>query len=171
MLSRAESQIEMPTYPVEVLDTVDGALAVALPQARDKDIEILFDFSKHQDIWIQANQDLLERIITNILSNAIKYSPESSKVNILLNVHSADLELSIEDEGDGISQEQMDAIFKPFTRMQKHEVANIKGIGLGLRFVKAAMVRLGGRVKVESELGKGSCFSLIFPKHLILDDE
>lgn len=170
MLSRAESQIEMPIYPVEILDTVDGALAVALPQARDKDIDILFDFSQHQDIWIQANQDLLERIITNILSNAIKYSPAKSKVNILLDYRTSELEISVKDEGDGISQEQMEAIFKPFTRMQKHEVANIKGIGLGLRFVKAAMARLGGRVKVDSELGKGSCFTLIFPKHLILDD-
>lgn len=170
MLSRAESQIEMPIYPVEILDTVDSALAVALPQARDKSIDLEFDFSQHEDIWIQANQDLLERIITNILSNAIKYSPSHSKVNILLNYRTSELELSVNDEGDGISQEQMDAIFKPFTRMQKHEVANIKGIGLGLRFVKAAMVRLGGRVTVDSELGKGSCFTLIFPKHLILDD-
>ena len=64
----------------------------------------------------------------------------------------------------------MKTIFKPFSRIRRHEMAKIKGIGLGLRFVKAAMARFNGTVSVQSELGKGSCFVLFFPTSAVVDD-
>ncbi|WP_251358789.1 CHASE2 domain-containing protein [Kangiella sp. TOML190] len=170
MLSRAESSIELALYPIELLNTIDNAIGVVLPQAANKDIDLQFDFAAHQDVWIKANQDLLERVLTNLLTNAVKYSPARSQVNIVLEQAAKHINIRVIDQGEGINQEQMDAIFKPFTRMQKHEMAKVKGIGLGLRFVRAAMMRLGGTVAVESPPGKGACFILSLPRHLKIEN-
>ena len=170
MLSRAESSIEMPLYPVELLNSIDNALAVARPIAVDKNIKINFNFAKYQDTWLQANEDLLERVILNLLTNAIKYSYENSYVDVVIEQSTEGVQVKICDQGEGIDPEQMKMIFKPFSRIRRHEMAKIKGIGLGLRFVKAAMDRFGGDVSVESEIGKGSCFILTFPDSVVVDD-
>ncbi len=171
MLSRAESNIELALYPVELLNAIDNALAIVMPQAANEKIKLEFDFLAYDDIWLQANQDLLERVITNLLSNAVKYSPENTQVKISIEQTERVTLLKVTDQGEGISKEQMDAIFKPFTRMQKHEMAKVKGIGLGLRFVRAAMLRFGGKVSVDSNRGEGSTFILEFPNHLLIQDE
>ncbi|PXF64490.1 hypothetical protein DL796_04950 [Kangiella spongicola] len=170
MLSRAESGIEMPLYPVEILNSIDNALAIARPLARDKEIELKFDFASYDDIWLQANEDLLDRVIVNLLTNAIKYSPAKSQVEITLEEAEDGVRVMVSDQGEGIDKEQMKTIFKPFSRIRRHEMAKIKGIGLGLRFVKAAMARFNGTVSVQSELGKGSCFVLFFPTSAVVDD-
>ena len=171
MLSRAESGIEMPLYPVELLNSIDNALAVARPLAVDKNIQLRFKFADYEDTWLQANEDLLDRVILNLLTNAIKYSPAGSAVDVSLGEDENGVRLMVQDQGEGIDEEQMLTIFKPFSRIRRHEVAKIKGIGLGLRFVKAAMERFGGEVTVQSELGSGSCFTLTFPHSAVLDDE
>lgn len=170
MLSRTESNIEIALYPVELLNSIDNALAVINPLAKESGIEVIFDFMAYEDVWLQANEDLLGRVIVNLLTNAIKYSPEGSKVYLALEKDQAGLRLRVQDQGEGIDKEQMSSIFKPFTRMQKHEMAKVKGIGLGLRFVRAAMLRFGGSVGVESEPGKGSCFILHFPATIIIEE-
>lgn len=171
MLSRTEANIELAIYPVELLNAIDNAIAIVTPQANNVNIELNFDFMAYEDIWLRLNQDLLERVITNLLSNAIKYSPENTKVTVAIENTEQSILLKVIDQGDGISTEQMEAIFKPFTRMHKHEMAKVKGIGLGLRFVRAAMLRFGGRVAVESNEGQGSTFILDFPNHLLVEDE
>ncbi|GAA4361294.1 CHASE2 domain-containing protein [Kangiella marina] len=171
MLSRAESDIEMPLYPVELLDSIDNALATARPLAKDKNIRLTFNFADYDDTWLQANEDLLERVVLNLLTNAIKYSPADSVVSITLEEDEKDVRLLVHDQGEGINKEQMETIFEPFSRIRRHEIAKIKGIGLGLRFVKAAMERFGGSVSVESVLGEGSCFILSFPQSVVVDDD
>lgn len=170
MLSRAESDIEIPLYPVEILNSIDNALAIVRPIAHEKKIELNFDFGDYDDIWLQANEDLLDRVIINLLTNAIKYSPPKSEVEITLELSEEGLKVMVADQGEGIDEEQMKSIFKPFSRIRRHEMAKIKGIGLGLRFVKAAMERFNGSVSVKSELDKGSCFILFFPTSTIVDD-
>lgn len=171
MLSRAESGIEMPLYPVELLNSIDNALAVARPIAMEKAIRLKFAFSDYEDTWLEANEDLLERVILNLLTNAIKYSPDESTVELSLDEDESGVRLKVCDQGEGIDEEQMETIFKPFSRIRRHEIAKIKGIGLGLRFVKAAMERFGGEVSVQSKVGHGSCFILTFPHSVVVDDE
>lgn len=170
MLSRTEANIELAIYPVELLNAIDNAIAIVTPQANQNKIAIHFDYLAYEDIWLNTNQDLLERVITNLISNAVKYSPEETKVVIEIEKTDSSTLLKVIDQGDGISSEQMEAIFKPFTRMQKHEMEKVKGIGLGLRFVRAAMNRFGGSVAVESNKSKGSTFILDFPDKLLSED-
>lgn len=170
MLSRAESDTEMPLYPVELLNSIDSALAVARPIAREKDIELRFNFEDYYDTWLEANEDLLERVILNLLTNAIKYSPAETEVTITIENSDEGVRVLIRDQGEGIDKEQMKTIFKPFSRIRRHEMSKIKGIGLGLRFVKAAMDRFGSSVLVESSANQGSCFILVFPPSAIVDD-
>lgn len=102
-------------------------------------------------------------IISNLLDNAIKYSPE--KLHITLKTWSDDIGfyISVEDKGMGISQEHQRHIFRNLYRVPTGNLHNVKGFGLGLYYVKTLMAAHGGTVKVSSELRKGSKFELFFP--------
>jgi two-component system phosphate regulon sensor histidine kinase PhoR len=102
-------------------------------------------------------------IISNLLDNAIKYSPE--KLHITLKTWSDDkgFYIMVEDKGMGISQEHQRHIFRNLYRVPTGNLHNVKGFGLGLYYVKTLMAAHGGSVKVTSELRKGSKFELFFP--------
>lgn len=102
-------------------------------------------------------------IISNLLDNAIKYSPD--KLHITLKTWSDDIGfyISVEDTGIGISQEHQRYIFRNLYRVPTGNIHNVKGFGLGLYYVKTLMAAHGGTVKVSSELRKGSKFELFFP--------
>ena len=108
----------------------------------------------------------LKRIILNILSNAIKFTKKgkiSLEINLLaIKKNQASIEILISDTGIGIPQDKMDKIFDRFYRVHPSYKAEYTGYGIGLFLVKKAVKRLGGKIKVTSEEGKGSCFTVLF---------
>jgi PAS domain S-box-containing protein len=113
---------------------------------------------------IPGNQALLEQILINLISNALKYVAPgvAPRVEIQSEVDESAVRIFVKDNGIGISPEFYDRIFRPFERL--HNVKSYPGTGIGLAIVQKGMQRLGGSVTVESQVGKGSCFSLVFPK-------
>ncbi|MEB3214387.1 MAG: ATP-binding protein [Leptolyngbyaceae bacterium] len=107
---------------------------------------------------------LLKQLFGNLLSNAIKYSPEGGHVRILLRGDATHLTCQIKDEGIGIPQEDQKRLFQPFSRASN--VRSIAGTGLGLHIVKVSTELHGGTIHLESQEGKGTCFSVSLPKHL-----
>jgi len=112
---------------------------------------------------IEIDEKLLRNIFINLLSNAIKFSPESSEV--LLGIKTVDNELliSVKDHGVGIPKDEFDKIFDPFHRGSN--AGAIQGTGLGLSIVKKAVELLEGELDFESEVGKGSEFTVGFNIH------
>lgn len=147
------------------------SLAIFLPellksfrhQADMKSIRLHFQ-NKADDAMISTDREYLKRIMENLVSNAIKFSPHGS--NIYLKVKEANMQLyiSVKDEGPGIGEEDHKRLFKKFQRLSARPTGGESSTGLGLSIVKLLTERLGGRIMVNSVEGKGSEFTVVLPK-------
>lgn len=117
------------------------------------------------EMTITANAQLIEQALANYVSNAIKYSPSDTTVRISAQPHEDGMiRLSVADQGTGIASEHLPRVFERFYRVDKARSRELGGTGLGLAIVKHIALVHGGRVEVQSALGKGSVFSLILPE-------
>ncbi len=138
------------------------------PRASQSGIELRLENSEALPL-IEADAARLRRVLTNLLDNALKFTLGEGKVTILTQQTDHDIRIKIIDEGRGIDAEDLHTVFEPFQRGRRAE--DTGGIGLGLAVVKAIVEAHGGRVVLESELGKGSVFTVILPKPGTQDGE
>jgi K+-sensing histidine kinase KdpD len=110
---------------------------------------------------IMGDKLRISQIVLNLLSNAIKFTPEGGLIILSAREEEKNLIVEVEDNGRGIPEEEIQNLFRPYYRLRGHE--NIRGVGLGLTLVKRLVELHGGKVGVESELGKGSKFSFSLP--------
>jgi two-component system phosphate regulon sensor histidine kinase PhoR len=131
------------------------------PRALQSGIELKLEKSEVLPL-IEADAARLRRVLSNLLDNAFKFTVGEGKVTIVTQQTNHDIRIKVIDEGIGIDAEDLHAVFEPFQRGRDAEETG--GIGLGLAVVKTIVEAHGGRVFVESELGKGSVFTVILPK-------
>jgi two-component system phosphate regulon sensor histidine kinase PhoR len=112
---------------------------------------------------IRADVSALTQAITNLIDNAVKYSGDSKKVFVKAQVDEQHLVISVRDYGVGIKKEELNKIFDRFYRGGDELTRTVKGSGLGLTLVKQIVEAHKGSIQVDSELGKGSVFSMKFP--------
>ncbi len=110
-----------------------------------------------------ADKIHLTNIIFNLLDNANKYSPDDPKINIYTNNENTSINIIVEDNGIGISKSDQEKIFDKLYRIPTGNIHNFKGFGLGLSYVKAVVEKHGGQINLESELKKGSKFTINLP--------
>lgn len=116
-------------------------------------------YSVDDQLCVLADSDLLEQILVNLLENAVKYGKDGGKVSVLASRNGRDqILISVTDDGPGIPPESQDRIFERFFRLDKARSRAQGGTGLGLSIVKHITQTLGGRVWVESKMGKGTTF-------------
>lgn len=122
----------------------------------------------NEAIILQSNAVLIERAMGNLLSNALRYSPNYEPIQVLLRRQADTVEIWITDKGIGIDEAHLSHIFERFYRVDEARQLATGGRGLGLAIVKEIMQQLKGEVLVESRLGQGSTFKLVFvtPKHI-----
>lgn len=107
---------------------------------------------------IMVDKIHFSNIVSNLIDNAIKYSTDKAEVTIACQKNNGEIEISVTDNGIGISKEKQKNIFDKFYRVPTGNLHNVKGYGLGLYYVKTMVEKHGGTVSVESEQDKGSCF-------------
>lgn len=129
--------------------------------ARTKNISLNCDAD--ETIKIAANADYVKQIILNLVDNAIKYTPENGNVNVKIFADKDDAVIKVSDTGMGIPKEDQARIFERFYRVDKARSREIGGTGLGLAITKHIAMNLGGTISVESELEKGSTFTVRIP--------
>ncbi|GLB50565.1 sensor histidine kinase [Neptunitalea lumnitzerae] len=112
---------------------------------------------------LQTDVYLLQRVLYNLLENAVKYSPEQSKISVSAYQHKSYCYIKVIDEGAGISLKEQKHIFDKFYRVPEGTRHGVKGLGLGLYLSKQLMQQLGGALAVTSEVGKGSVFTIKLP--------
>ena len=113
---------------------------------------------------IKADVELLAQAITNIVANAIKYSPDKTSITIETSNRGETLKIIVRDEGFGISADQLPHIFEKFYRVpQRKQSAEVAGTGLGLALTQEIVELHGGHIAVKSEPNKGSTFTIFLP--------
>jgi PAS domain S-box-containing protein len=125
------------------------------------DFEILF--SKGKDLLINADRDRIGQVLTNFLTNAIKYSPDSNVVEVSTKVESGNITVSVKDNGIGIGKQDQGRIFERFFRVQGKNEKNFPGFGIGLFIASEIVHRHHGKIGVNSKPGKGSVFYFSIP--------
>jgi two-component system, OmpR family, phosphate regulon sensor histidine kinase PhoR len=115
------------------------------------------------DLRARLNAPLVEQAVTNLLENALKYSPAGTPVAVRCDADGGMVRVSVTDEGPGIAAEHLPRLFERFYRVDKARSRQLGGTGLGLAIVKHIAQAHGGRAEVSSEVGRGSTFTLVLP--------
>jgi signal transduction histidine kinase len=160
--------------PVAVADVMTRALAAAQTMMPEKGVEMSSEIAPDLPVLL-ADAAALERAIYNLLSNAIKYGGPGRWVRLSATAettkHGKEVLIIVEDRGDGIDAADLPHIFKPFRRGQAALASGIPGNGLGLCLVARIAEAHGGRIAVQSSLGRGSVFTLHLPARTTMSDE
>ena len=130
--------------------------------AQKKGITISYEVPEEQ-VNVKAGEEDLEKVLNNLISNAIKYTPTGGSISVLLTLADKQVTLRVKDNGIGISSEDVPKIFSEFFRTKEAKVLDPDGSGLGLPFVKKIVESLGGTIRVESEKGQGTEFMVTLP--------
>jgi two-component system phosphate regulon sensor histidine kinase PhoR len=162
------SQIESGKYhwkqeQVKAAEIVDRAISVLKPIAENKkqSISVLLP----SDLGpLVGDPEKLIQVLINMLDNAIKYTPDHGKIGLEVRQAGDAIEISVSDTGIGIPKKDLSRIFERFYRVDQARSRELGGTGLGLSIVKHIIEAHGGKVSVESELGKGSRFVLTLPR-------
>jgi signal transduction histidine kinase len=121
------------------------------------------EFEDRNTKTVLADKERVAQVLTNLLTNAIRYSPHAHKVNVSFAVSPTDIRISIQDYGKGIPKEQQRIIFDRFYRVKIKEDESVNGLGLGLYIAHEIVMAHKGKMWVESTLGKGSTFYFTLP--------
>lgn len=159
-ISRLESgQLQIDKQPFNISDL----LQESVDEARLTDLTYHIKLEACDNIVVYADKDKIASVITNILSNAIKYSPKGSEILVNCRQQQNEVIVDIKDEGIGIRNEDVKKLFERYYRVEDAAVKTISGFGIGL-FLSAEIVkRHNGRIWVKSDPGKGSTFYFAIP--------
>jgi len=123
-----------------------------------------------KDLFIKIDPFALDRIINNLIENAIKYNKDAGVIEVVLKNNYNKIEFIVNDSGIGIAEDQKLSIFKAYHQLS-HKKRNLQGLGMGLSIVKKIMDDVNGIINVNSEINKGTSFTLIFNKYKVSKDK
>ena len=162
-LGRIDFGVGLQVESIPVLDILERVTSSLQMQAKQKQISLGVELPKDLPNVIEADQALLQQALYNLVENAVKYTPTGGEVTIHLQTSPLELTFAIQDSGIGIPENDQPRLFEKFYRGTNREALMQRGTGLGLAIVKSIAERHGGKVWVESQLGKGSTFYLQIP--------
>jgi len=157
---------------VKVAELIAEAAEHSQTEAERKGIDIAITMDK--DLYVRGDRAQLHAAVSNLVENAVRYSPDRSRVTVSAVEDDEAVRIVIADRGVGISTEELDRIFERFYRVDPARARNTGGTGLGLSIVKHVAASHGGSVEVWSEPGAGSTFTLVLPAwthEIELDEE
>jgi signal transduction histidine kinase len=134
-----------------------------------KGLNIIFD-TDIVDIIVVCDPEEIDRIVLNLISNAIKFSEVGDEIFVAIKAENESVEISVKDNGIGIKDNNLDMIFNRFNQVDKSLSRSSEGAGIGLCLVKSIVELHGGSIYVESEFGKGSKFTVKLPLGNVLHD-
>ncbi|MGL5068861.1 MAG: ATP-binding protein [Sarcina sp.] len=144
-----------------IISLVENISMSVIPYMKIKNINFIFD-TQEEERFIYCDQEKVERIVLNLISNAIKFTHEKGEINVFISVETEYVKISVRDNGIGIEKEKYNEIFERFAQCENGR-ATRKGSGIGLALVKSLVEMHNGYVFVESEFGKGSEFVVCLP--------
>ena len=152
-----------------IVDVVEEIVMSVINFTDSKGISIIFN-TDSEEIIIACDPEKIERIVLNLISNAIKFSNEGDEILVDVKDKNEFIEISVLDNGIGIEDINLDMIFDRFKQVDKSIIRNAEGTGIGLSLVKSIVELHGGSICVESEFGKGSKFTVTLPSKNVLNE-
>lgn len=163
MFENKEVQLKYESVNVKsIIDEVTGSMKLQI-EKQGAQCEVL---TEGNDFTVAADKLHITSVVYNLVDNALKYSPVSPIIKLLLKDGGDRIVLSVADNGIGIAPEYKDKVFDKFFRVPAGDTHNVKGYGLGLSYVAYIVEKHKGKITVDSEPGKGSVFSITLPKSL-----
>jgi two-component system phosphate regulon sensor histidine kinase PhoR len=164
LLSRLESDREfLNPISTDFVTLITRTVSRFQPRAMKEGITLSLEI-KGDIPPLKVDVNYIDQVISNLIDNAIKYTPSGGKIDVIVEDLGKDIRVSVKDTGIGIPKEDLPRIFERFYRGDKSRSLSLGGVGLGLSIVKHIVEAHGGRVGVESEIGKGSTFYFTLPK-------
>ena len=161
-LALAESgQLSLYTQPCDLVELARKAVAAVQPQAEARSITV--GTSALSDAPVQVDPERISQVLRNLLVNAANYTSPGGSIHVGVYATEKGIEVSVEDTGPGIPQEELPYVFERFYRVDKSRSRATGGVGLGLTIAKRLVEAHGGRITVLSQEGKGSTFAFTLP--------
>ena len=162
-LSKLESgTVVFNLEPIRGHEIIKDIVEITMPQAEGKNIKVLYNPCQ-EDWWFNVDYDHIRTAFMNIVSNAVKYTPEGGQMEISTSLNGGLANLTVKDSGIGISEQDLPHIFDRFFRVKGKATRHITGSGLGLSLVKEVVDAHKGYIDVKSDPGVGTTFTLSFP--------
>lgn len=160
-----ENRVQIKIKVLNIIELIEQNKEMISPQASAKSIEIAVH--SNQDHFIKGDETILNQVINNLLTNAVKFSQPNGIIDVFVNERPSHLEIAVKDNGLGIPKENQDKVFEKFTSFRRTGTAGESSTGLGLSICKALIEQHKGQIWLESEgEGKGTTFFFTIPKQL-----
>jgi two-component system sensor histidine kinase/response regulator len=169
-LSKIEAgKIEIDRKPFDLGAMLERAPSVIHAVAQKKDVMVEVNIQPNLG-WINGDEVRLKQVIYNLLSNAIKFTEPGKKIGIDAMADEDSFNITVWDEGEGIPEDYLEKIFKPFEQVKESKIAKETGTGLGLAISQKLLEMHGGTISVTSQIGKGSRFVISLPDRILVAD-
>jgi signal transduction histidine kinase len=156
-----EGRLELLRSPVDLRELAGRVVSEVEPLARGKRIELSIDGNATR---LEADQERLHQAVSNLVDNAIKYTPPGGRVHVSVWTGAGDAGITVSDTGCGIPHESLPRVFDRFFRDDPARSKREGGAGLGLAIAREIAQAHGGQISAESEVGTGSTFRLTLPR-------
>jgi signal transduction histidine kinase len=162
-ISRIEAgRIQLNKQKADITPIINEVLSLLQEPAKEKNL--ILTTSSSGLPHVEVDPDKITQVITNLVGNAIKFTPSGGQITVAASQYEDHLQIDVIDTGLGIPHQDLDKIFDKFYQVTRADSSQkIKGTGLGLPICKGIIEKHGGKIWVESELGKGSKFSFTLP--------
>jgi signal transduction histidine kinase len=162
-LSLAEAgELKLIRQAEDIGKLVNRGVAMIQGQAIAKDVSVTVDLSDQLPLC-NVDSHRISQVLHNLLNNALSHTPKGGAITVRARQRDNQVEVSVADTGEGIPSEDLPYIFERFYRVDKSRSRATGGSGLGLTIARRLVEAHGGRIEVQSELGKGSCFTFTLP--------
>ena len=160
-LSKIEAgQLIIQLKSFNLIKAINKVISILMPMVLKKGLIIKTEFDMEK-CEINNDERRMEQILLNLLNNSIKFT-EKGEITIICKKKNTDIMIAVKDTGIGISNEDKNKLFKPFHQLNSSTVKKYEGTGLGLSITKKLVEMMKGEIIVESEIGRGSTFTIIF---------
>ncbi|HKA00254.1 MAG TPA: ATP-binding protein [Candidatus Solibacter sp.] len=159
-------QMELKREPIGVKEMIEVCVSRVRPLAERKHIGVTLEPISHA-LHLTGDRELMEYACYNLLTNAVKYSPQRTEVTVSCWKDDTQIRIAVRDQGIGMDQKEVKQIFQKFYRTKKAEESGEAGTGIGLSIVQQIVEQHGGRIEVTSKPGAGSCFTLVMPARAV----
>jgi two-component system, OmpR family, phosphate regulon sensor histidine kinase PhoR len=155
---------ELSPQVFDVVKIVERVCETLKPEAEEKDVSLNLR-APAQAISVEADPFIINKAIFNLVDNAIRYTEEAGRVQVVISMQNDFVDIKVADNGKGMEKEKLDLVLKPFEEVMEVRDRKLRGFGLGLSNVKRYAELNGGMLKADSTPGKGSEFILRIPKY------